>query len=318
MDQQTSNVIYSTKALAVLSIICAHVTPLNPSFGSAHVNSVSFLSIFGSIGVGIFYFFSGFFLASSKKQFTVFWKTKIKSIVLPWVICGTLVYVYQFVHKGERASVTDWFYWLIGNGTYLYYLTCLIVFYCICFPFRNKKATFFVLCIVSLISIMLTIFSDILSNYNPYLNPLNFGIWFAIGALVFLNNALDSIVCFFKNHIILVVVFSVSLLLLVCTIAFSSINYDYFKVLYIPCETFAIFASLGFGFVLSRFSLFVDIGKQSFAIYLLHYPVAGAITYLSNKVDFWLVTVLRGMIVLSVTYSVIWTIHRISKPQLKC
>lgn len=50
----------------------------------------------------------------------------------------------------------------------------------------------------------------------------------------------------------------------------------------------------------------IDIGKKSFAIYLLHMPIAGIVSNLCNRLDIFVVTVARPIIVLAIVYIVLY------------
>ena len=85
--------------LAILSVICAHVSTDSSSYANLVVRSC------GTVGVGLFFFLSGYFFYYNKKDFIFFWKTKFKTIIVPWLFCGTIDWLYVVLRKGGGKSL---------------------------------------------------------------------------------------------------------------------------------------------------------------------------------------------------------------------
>lgn len=67
--------------------------------------------------------------------------------------------------------------------------------------------------------------------------------------------------------------------------------------------------SMIFGFATMRFvydERIINLGMESFAIYLLHTPIAGIITFIFNHYDLWIFTLLRPFIVIGITFTFIY------------
>jgi fucose 4-O-acetylase-like acetyltransferase len=118
-DYNISSVFNSAKVLSILSVILAHSKLNDDSF----YNNIA--ERLGCIGVITFLFISGYFYNISKYGIQSFFFKRIKTIIIPWLFLGTVV----FVFSRKELTLISWFNWIIGNGTYLYYLTILMLCY---------------------------------------------------------------------------------------------------------------------------------------------------------------------------------------------
>lgn len=294
--------IYALKSFAVVSIVAAHSGSV---FGYTNKWNVMFswiLNQLGSIGVGIFFIVSGYLFYKNSHSFKIFFRKKVNTIFLPWLITGTSVYLYVTLRK-DAISIDGWLNYLIGNGSYLYYLTLLILFY-ILFFFTSKNKIF-VYCTIwlSVGSILLTA-TGVLDGLNNYLNPLNFICYFSAGLILASKNSLIQMAYKFANYKILLIAIYIILLCVLYLFEISSGYWGYATLIVQPVAIMLIFSLCTAKFVYN--DKILTIGIESFSIYLLHMPVAGLIAFIFNHFDLWILTLTRPFIVVCITFAFIW------------
>lgn len=295
-----SDYIYVLKAAAIFSVICAHVA--NISYQKPLIQGMAFvLENIGSLGIGIFYFFAGYFF-NTQKTFKEFFKDKIKKILVPWIFTGTIVYLYVNLRKGN-INIKEWLFWIIGYKTYLYFLTNLIFFYIYYYLFRPKKKLIIVTIFFGIISLNLSAFG-FLENINPYLNPFNFIIYFSLGNITNIEIGLKKLkeFSFEYKYIFLIIYIFISILS-----KLLNISMGYFGKITLLFQLLSLMVFMGFGQnIYFNKDYIIDIGKKSFSIYLIHMPFAGIITYIFNKYpNLSYLVFLRPFIVLYLTYKFI-------------
>ena len=96
--------IYSLKAFAILSVICAHTANVSKSDSFSNMIAGNILQSFGSIGVVIFFIISGFLFAGSNYSVIEFFKRRLITILLPWMVTGTFIYFYVAFRKSEGSK----------------------------------------------------------------------------------------------------------------------------------------------------------------------------------------------------------------------
>ena len=102
----------------------------------AYVSSIVLQNI-GTAGVLCFFVISGFFHSDPKNgqsKIDYFWK-KLYRLGIPWLISSSCVYLYVHLRK-PPLSLLSWLAFVIGNGSYTYYMTMLTIFI---FLFSIKK-----------------------------------------------------------------------------------------------------------------------------------------------------------------------------------
>lgn len=303
LSKNVSQSIYIMKFVAVLSIISAHCSSVNQEHSFADVFVGRVISSFGSVGVGVFLLIAGFLMHGTTRNFKDFFVSKIKSIIIPWVFCGTLVYFYVYLRKGG-LGIVSLLKWLLGIDTYLYYLTVLFCLYLLCYFVRRNKTVLFAYAFISILSNIATGLS-MLEFLNSYLNPFNFLLFFVIGILIAEYNIFEKLLEFSKK--ILVISLPVYLITLM-VLAYFEIKVSYFILYFIPIEITAILCVFGMSNAICNKppKFFAEIGELSYSIYLLHMPFAGVIAAVFGLVDLGgVLTFLRPMVVLLITYFVI-------------
>lgn len=317
--EKRNNYIYILKALAIFSVICAHSTPLVDGSTKWNVLSSQLLDYLGTFGVPIFFSISGYLFAGNTRNWGDFWKRKVTTLFWPWICCETLLWFYVVLRKGG-ISIAAWLLFLLGYHHTTYYLTILVLFYVIYWKIRNH-GVIWMLNSVLIISILETgwnvgIFHQlnmILDSY--YLNPFNWMLFFGIGLLMYRDpqKAIQSfkgwwgILCICGSA----VYFSVHLYL--------GLEFYYFSKYALIGDLLSLGTVVYLGRKLmngKKKEVLLKIGDWSFSIYLLHQFVAGIVVAITNRWDFFVLTLCRPWIILAITACIVMVIDRIFREKL--
>ena len=292
------------RAWAIFSVICAHVS--DSSDGTVNL----LLSSLGSYGVIIFFFLAGYVFYYEKRMPLGFLKRKIVTIVIPWMFCGTLDWLYTVLRKGGMTLAN----WLSTTFVYshYYYLSALFLCYLFTWAIRKRRIPCYVIILLSSISLFFT--GKGLIDLYPYINVMNWIGYFVIGIVVAQNNAMEAL---FKTagrllpFAIIATLFSVSWVI-----------YDGFAVSYwahgtIIVISVIIVSILGLTYKIgqSQFNrvkkTFELIGRFSFTIYLIHMPFAGVFKYLSDCSGIHFIQLFLPFVVLCVITIIVFIITSI-------
>lgn len=137
ISKENSVILNCVRVFAVFSVICAHVKPIENNTGLMNV-SFSILEIVGYGGVSLFFILSGFFMAYNQDSFLAFCKKKAINLLIPWLVTGTLVYMYSNVRKGS-FTILGLLKNLAGSGSYLWYMSVLVVLYFLFFSLASTS-----------------------------------------------------------------------------------------------------------------------------------------------------------------------------------
>lgn len=129
-NNRISDFWYCMKAIAIFSVLSAHSDYVVNSEDQWYFVAKAVFDCFGRIGVPIFFIASGYYfkIGNGVKGFCTFWKNKTIKIVIPWMIWGTIVWLYIVLRKGD-ATLSNWFYYVVNGGSYLWYMKTLMVIY---------------------------------------------------------------------------------------------------------------------------------------------------------------------------------------------
>jgi hypothetical protein len=188
------------------------------------------------------------------------------------LITGTIVF---WVAKSNNKI--GWLNWIIGNGTYLYYLTVLLVCYILLFKYASNKVVLIVVILVNVILIILTSYgflvtlsSSIGFKLNNYLNVLNWIGYFALGILA--KDWLYKILSIINQKFYFVVF--VYLGCLIASLYIEPYQGGYFSKFAIPLQI------MGGLMILSISTLRIfdnhiinETSKFTFAVYLTHFLI---------------------------------------------
>lgn len=87
------------KGIAIFEVICAHCCFI-PYTRNDILQKISlFWQVISYGGVALFFLISGYLFGYNKKNEIEFWKAKWISIIVPWIVTGTIVYCYVAVRK---------------------------------------------------------------------------------------------------------------------------------------------------------------------------------------------------------------------------
>lgn len=264
---ETNTVLNVARFFAIVSVIMAHSRSL----------SYDCLSIFteriGAVGVISFLIISGYYYNVEKYGRLLFFKNKLKTIVVPWVFTGTLLYLI-----GLKFNFLDWFLWIIGYKTYLYYLSVLFSCYFIFSYFKSVQFLYFSV-VITLISLLFTSFGLIDSFwklYFPnfmfynYFNIFNWIGFFAIGIL--LKNKMEFLIEAVSSKWLLL--FCSYICFVVLSVYVEPKNGGYFSSLAFFTELFGFLAILALSTrKIFHKALIYRVSELSFAIYLTHFLV---------------------------------------------
>ncbi|ALV21072.1 acyltransferase family protein [Carnobacterium antarcticum] len=296
------NYIYSLKGLAIISIVSAHCATVFRDTNQLNVQFSWILEQIGSVGVGIFFIISGYLFYRNKYTIKTYFKRKVNTILIPWIVTGTVVYLYIVLRKGG-IEFGGWVDFILGNGSYLYYLTLLVFFYLLFF-YTSKNNAFVISTIaVSCLSILITA-TGFIDGINNFLNPLNFIGYFSVGLIIASNNSLMKLGYRCSKYKFFLLFMYVALLIFIKLFDITSGYWGYATLILQP-----IAISLVFGLATMKFmntKVFLNIGLESFSIYLLHMPVAGLVTSIFNRYDLWALTLARPLIIVGITLSCIF------------
>jgi peptidoglycan/LPS O-acetylase OafA/YrhL len=301
--------IYSIKCFAIISVICAHIANVNPQYSYSNILVGNALKSLGAIGVSVFFVLSGYLFSNTKRDFITFFKKKFFTIVIPWFFTGSLVYLYVAVRK-TNIDIKQWCYYVLGNGSYLYYLLMLMVCYIVFWLCKNKLLQI-VLMILSVVSIILTSLGN-LANINPFINPFNWFLYFQVGMFLQNQNYFAKLITLSREYLLIWIAL---FFLIIGYVTFKNEYLSYWSLYYIPVEFLALMIIFGIGtyqWVHENVSIRY-IGQFSFSIYLLHMPVAGIITNLFDRVDLVGLTILRPFVVILITIIFVYIYSKISE-----
>lgn len=259
-----SDFFYRLRGIAIISVACAHCLQLsNPILSKIG-------ALLGTIGVPIFFICSGYFFKRIDKASL---KKKCNSIILPWIIWGSFSYSLSVYLSSGGLSFYEWFLYLIGHGTWLYYVPVyllIILFYSI-LPARLGG--------IDIVVIFTSLSSNILSYIGVfdfahdyitlYQNPLNFILFFAVGRLVrrYNNSSIIRVKVF-----MLILIMIIAMLLVYCFIIvdLKAVYTNPYSIL------FELLSIIIISVFLSQFKfrhLLQYLGKNSYIIYFLHMQV---------------------------------------------
>lgn len=306
-QKDISQIMWALKGIAIVSVICAHVgtTTWNNiivSYSSHILNNL------GSIGVGIFYFISGYYYKIDTVNKVEFIKNKVKKLCIPWVIASTCIWLYVVLRKGDMTFLS-YTRFVIGDGSIFYFMTNLLL-YLFLFSFipRPKKDKFkmaLVLVIFAISQYFLILESrNICFFLTPYLDPLLFVTYFTLG-YVFKDKIVSCIIINNKKWRRIIAFFS--LIILISPMHFTYYNNGFSIIM----ELFFIYGMLNICLEMSlQYNRkLVILGKDSFAIYLWHIPVAGIVTNLMNRAQILqMLTLIRPGIVLLIVLGIMYAI----------
>lgn len=302
------NFISTIKGLAIISVIYAHVNISVNDWTAVILNEVRF----GQWGVVTFLFMSGCFFAKNRDTFIQYWDKRLYNIIIPWLFCGSLVYlIVSFAGSvSSDLSIRGLFLYLLGYNTYLYYLTALVICYLLFFSYKNNKYVLLGAIAINIISVYMTV-SGLLPNIQPYVNPFNWIGYFAVG-MMYYPKEISELSQMIRTRIAWIL----SILAILSSIGafFDKAGFTYWTYLSIPIQIIGMLLIIGMADTTKvKNGIMQYVGQKSFSIYLLHMPVAGLMNIVFNRTCLIGENIIKAVLVLVITTSIIYAIDQISK-----
>ena len=239
-------------------VILAHSKMNDSLFLSGLANRV------GCVGVPVFYFISGYFFNINKYGAKIFFQKKITGILIPWFFLGTLL----FLLSKQNLNIINWVNWILGNGSYLYYLSMLFVCYVVYGFTQNKYFIYFVI-FLNIVSLVITSFNiyNIQNEINSYLNPLNWLGFFGLGIL--LKNYLEVLLHFLNKNLFLICLTYIAFAIVS---VFLENEHGYFSKFALVNELIGLLVVLALSTIyFLKSKIIIDVARFTFSIYLIHF-----------------------------------------------
>jgi len=291
--------IHALKAFAIFSVICAHVASVDESFSTINIYLGRVLTTVGTIGVVVFLVVSGYLFSGNKYSFFLFMKKRAVRLMLPWFFCGSMVYLYVFLRKNE-IGLRSYLQFMIGKGSYLYYVTVLFVLYLFAFAIRRNKIAIVLLLVLSVSSIFCTALTFIPREY-AYINPLNWLTYFMVGLIIGDYHQLERIVVFIRMTFPFWILGSLGILYFASKGDLDISSYWTKDFPFFVLFSFMSIVGICSSRAVQDSRLIIFVGKESYSIYLLHMPLAGIVNHLCNSYDYFPLTAIKPFVVLFAT-----------------
>lgn len=281
MKQQNS-LVNVVRCFFIFSVVAAHsAIPIESLSENLLVSVIRNLwDIISIYGVAGFFIISGYLYTFEKRTLKDIMFRKWKSIVVPWLFCGLLIYM-LCQYNLQTSTLLFLVKFVLGYGSYLYYLPILFSMYIIFYFIKDSN---FFICLgigLGVLSIVLTQLQIYTPLFTDFLNIFNWIVYFAFGILVGKLNLLERI----KSK-------TVMLISLVLTIILVTIDYyldvkTYFNImaLFTNLTVVCFFFSVCSTEKINKNRFLNTIGNYSFSIYLLHMPVVSTIKHIVKIVN---------------------------------
>ncbi len=300
ISDDTSRRIWIMKAFAVIAIAACHCVHVGDNTGAIWDASIHFFNYWIGLGVPVFFFLAGYVFNYEDNAY-VFISKKLKSIVLPWLVTGTVVWLYVVLRKGG-ISFQGWFEFIFARKSYLWFLTDLMLYYVLFFTLlKNRISSYLLSTTVFLIwglkQLNVSYPIEIIERYTGIQFYCLVLFWFGYITRKYLkvdyfNNKWFGVlflVYFFyrttEQHVSLPSVFETRL----------------FDTVMTACFLIGLYSISGL-FKGMLENVMMKMGRESFSIYLLHMPIAGLTANMLNRQDsFAILTFVRPLIVVCIT-----------------
>lgn len=231
----------------------------------------------GQLAWDVFFVVSGILFCCKEGETASFFRVRVKRLVIPWILSATAVYLYVYLRK-PPIGIQSWINFVIGNGSYCYYMTILMLLYLIyaLLPFMRTNVAFIICECVTAISILA--FPQI-GKLTPYLNILNWIGYFALGMqLKMYEEQVKIVLHYCRKWRVLIYVAFVAILAYQIYSDHSGGYWNGMNVVLCWLGGITIFL-ISISVNKSKRRILqrglINIGKKTFFIYLWHMPIAG-------------------------------------------
>lgn len=268
LGEDLSKTLYVLRAYAIICVAAAHCG--NFIYPQAEI----IRSLIGTMGVPCFMICSGYFF-NYFQDAKIFWKKKIRAIIIPWIVWGGITFSVMVVHGGKVLALDEAIRWIIGYKTWLYFVPVLLSCF-VLFRISVKKSWLALNLVLFVCSWSLTYTEVFMTNniITLYQIPFNYTGFFMLGyilkeydlkKLLDLSNAvkIGTCACF------------IALFLFYGAYA-KGIGY-WRSLCSIPFELIACIVMFWFADILKNKKLLYDIGRKSFFIYFVHMEIGNGL-----------------------------------------
>lgn len=272
MKKDKNSLIYRMKGFAIWGVAVIHAATLS-SYAAANNWAVlwhDFLPILSDIGVPIFFFLAGFL--DHKKSSESFWCKRLPHLIIPWMVIGTIVWVVELIHFGSVAAFMPLDHFLLGYGSYLHFMRQIILLFILEFMLQQYP----LLRIPSLILFIVSVFSDLTGETSLWKWMTSY--CFALSSLLYFES---GVICrlFSPSSISQRKLLFWDAACLAACLYFR--EYDLFPDIREPLIQLLKVGLVYFAMKKIQWNRLNSIlerwGKNSYAIYLMHMPVAGVV-----------------------------------------
>lgn len=320
-EKTFSDVMYQWKAIALVSIVMAH------SWYSyiENLRLVVFCGRFTKFGVFVFLFLSGYFFTPQKHTFCAFWKRKITTIGVPWIVAAIITYCIRFRIYGFYFDIKEIVNWILGNGSWLYWLTILMFCYLIYWKLYKSNLFCSISVIITILSLMLSMRGILPTNVdtdkwvftylNPYLNILNWNGIFALGILAKEGRLVKVVNKFQDTSIIAYLTIGISGIGWMLLSKYD-LNYEYWSWGGILAEPLMSIGALA---IICRIKnekiniLLTRVGKITLPIYLYHMLIQEQVLKSKEALGNFGYAFLRPVITIGICCVIFWCIDYVTK-----
>ena len=236
---------------------------------------------------------------------------KVETLLLPWMVTGSIVFLWTYLRHGE-INVLSYISFLIGYGSYLWYMTVFVILLTAFSLLRHKKYIILLPAVYGAIITIPGILPAIAGNdYKLYYFLVGgWPIAFSLGLICNRWNLQKKIYSFLnKRGWICGLVFSAFFILFYLLKG----RLYYWSIQYIPlCFLFSPTALWITILLEKNVGNAMDyLGRMSFTIYLLHMPIVGIVNNILCRFDRGYTVIIRPFIVLFICYFAIKMLDRL-------
>lgn len=180
-----SQALYFVKAVAILSAVAAHASVIDTTTHASTVITCLW-DIFSCLSIGCFLITGGILYTRESGDTARFWKHKAVTIVLPWIFCASLTCAIRAL-CGHGVDLPGYVRWILGDGTWYYYVTVYLLFLAFFKPICNcVPALWGCVAVNALVLALRARNIDLFAGLglSDYLNPFHWFGFFALGILL--------------------------------------------------------------------------------------------------------------------------------------
>lgn len=257
----------------LLSIIAAHSAVTSEEVTGKLAEIIwEIWQVWSCVGVPGFLILSGYLFKGKQEQFLPMLQKKMRSIVVPWLVCGTLVY---FICNYPELGVQEMLQFIAGYYSYLYYIPILLVCFFIFYLLADKSGFLLGCIVINILSLYFTQCGIYHALFTDFLNIMNWIGYFSVGCLLRKYNVLIRIK--FQSRAMRYMIIILALSIFVIAVASGVENYFCWIMFVAGIGTMLSIYCLCCFETIKKIPYLPQIGRWAYTIYLLHMPFVAAI-----------------------------------------